>query len=82
MSAINPGSDPVEGATEGEAAANIVVFTAAVAERSAGPVPEPVRVPKADADGRYGWRFGDVLVLMPGLRWSRSGTMRGRRRRV
>jgi hypothetical protein len=34
VSAINPGSDPVEGGLESHAADNIVVFAEAVAERS------------------------------------------------
>lgn len=67
MSVINPGSGPVDGAVEAEAVVNIAAFTAAVAERSAGPVLEPVRAVEADVDGRFGWRFGEILVLMPGV---------------
>ena len=62
MSAINPGSDPVENASEAEAAANMVAFAEAVGEDL-----EPVRAPELDVGGRFGWRLGPVEVLMPGV---------------
>lgn len=75
---INPGTLPVDGASEDVAAANLSAFLAAVRARAgemtdhvAGFGGEPVRVPEADRDGRYGWDLpypgGPVVrLLMPG----------------
>lgn len=60
MSEINPGSGPVENASEAEAVESMRVFAAEVGI-------DPVRAPELDIDGRFGWRFGDVEVLMPGV---------------
>jgi hypothetical protein len=60
VSQINPGSGPVEGAGEAAAVETMAVFAAEVGV-------DPVRAPELDTDGRYGWRFGDTPVLMPGV---------------
>lgn len=64
---INPGTRPIEQASEDLAAAALNAFLAAVRDRIAatGEVPirtrvatiagDPVRDPAADRDGRYGW---------------------------
>ncbi|MBL7252780.1 hypothetical protein [Paractinoplanes lichenicola] len=64
---INPGTEPVEGASEELARANLDVFLGAVRRRTgeldgvsirrrvAGIAGDPVRDPGADRDGRFGW---------------------------
>ena len=81
---INPGTAPIEAAREDLAATNLSVFLTAVREysreleqvpirqRVAAPAGEPVRDPRADRDGRFGWDlpFSDgrtVRLLLPGV---------------
>jgi len=76
---INPGSRPVEGASDAHAEANMRLFADAVragAEvgrevRPVAAVGEPVRDESLDVDGRFGWvlPIGEqrVQVLMPGV---------------
>nr|WP_221383324.1 hypothetical protein [Actinoplanes polyasparticus] len=68
---INPGSQPVEGAREELAAANLGPFLAAVGEQGGAVISEPIRDMSADVDGRFAWRFEvdgmPVLLLMPGV---------------
>lgn len=74
---INPGSLPVDGAREDRAAANLDVFLAAVRDRRSDALTgDPVRVPEADRDGRYGWKVPTsdglvITVLMPGAELDR-----------
>jgi hypothetical protein len=68
---INPGSRPVEGASEAAAEANMQGFIDAATERGLRLADEPERHREADVDGRYAWILpvegGDhVQVLMPG----------------
>ncbi|GAB7053232.1 hypothetical protein [Catenuloplanes indicus] len=82
MSVINPGTDPVEGATEEAAAVVLAAFVKAVQEHGAVLAGEPVRSPDLDvhvlhggsepsADGRFGWTLTgtngvEVPVRIPG----------------
>ena len=68
---INPGSRPVEGATEEQAAHNLQAFVYEATERGLRLAGEPQRQPDADIDGRYAWDLpleggGHVRILMPG----------------
>jgi hypothetical protein len=69
---INPGSRPVEGATEQQAEANLAAFIDAATERGLELADEPERLPDADEGGRFAWNLhlagGKVVqVLMPGV---------------
>ena len=69
---INPGSRPVEGATEVAAEASLRAFVAEAVERGLRLAGEPERQPNADIDGRYAWSLplqgGDrARILMPGV---------------
>ncbi|XVV10932.1 hypothetical protein ACQP2X_39760 [Actinoplanes sp. CA-131856] len=77
---INPGSQPVDGAREELAAANLATFWAELREQAAlesetrrtgGEVGEPVQESAADRDGRFGWTVvvngQPVQILMPGV---------------
>jgi hypothetical protein len=69
---INPGSQPIEGATEQQAEASLAAFIDAATERGLGLADEPERTPDVDEGGRYGWTLrlagGEVVrVLMPGV---------------
>lgn len=69
---MNPGSGPVQGATEEHAAYNMGVFTVEVMQRRGHDVvPGAERRPDLDDEGRFGWAliFGDETyeIEMPGL---------------
>jgi hypothetical protein len=69
---INPGSRPVEGATEQQAETNLAAFIDAATERGLELADEPERTPDTDEGGRYGWTLPltsgtAVRVLMPGV---------------
>ncbi|GII22554.1 hypothetical protein Pme01_21510 [Planosporangium mesophilum] len=69
---INPGTLPVDGATEAAAAQNMTVFITAVLEQGGQLAGDPVRDPEADRDGRFGYLLpvtsgSTVRVLMPGV---------------
>lgn len=74
---INPGSQPVDGAREDLAVANLDVFLTAVRDRRSDALAgDPVRAPEADRDGRFGWRVPTsdglvIMVLMPGAELDR-----------
>ena len=72
---INPGSQPVDGAREELAAANLAPFVAAIVEHGGTVTREPTRAAGLDADGRYGWRFEidgmPVELLIPGVQLER-----------
>jgi hypothetical protein len=67
---INPGSRPVDNATEEAAEQNLQAFIDAATERGLVLTDEPERRPDLDTDGRYGWALpragGAVEILMPG----------------
>lgn len=68
---INPGSGPVVGATEANAAFNAGVFTADLLARGLS-LRSAERVESLDDEGRFGWRltFDDgraVEIEMPGI---------------
>lgn len=69
---INPGSRPVGGATEAEAANTLAAFIDAATELGLQLDGEPERRPEFDEGGRYAWtlpRVGGsaVQVLIPGV---------------
>ena len=69
---INPGSRPVESASESLAAENLQAFIDEATERGLHLADEPIRRPEADADGRYAWTVlveggNQVQILMPGV---------------
>ena len=74
---INPGSQPVDGAREDLAAANLDIFLTAVRDRRGDALAgDPVREPGVDRDGRYGWKVPTsdglvITVLMPGAELER-----------
>ena len=73
---VNPGTLPVEGATEAAAAANMSALIEGVAERGDWLTGEVVRDEQADRDGRFGYLLPSVAgttvrVLMPGIDLSR-----------
>ena len=68
---INPGSRPVESATEAQAEQNLQAFIDAATDRGLVLADEPQREPDHDAGGRYAWALpraggGHLQVLMPG----------------
>lgn len=73
MTFINPGSGPVEGATEQQAAENIQAFIADLAKEHGLAVASIDRTPLADyGEGRFAFDLGmangrHVEVQMPGL---------------
>lgn len=71
---INPGTGPVEGASEREAIANAGYLCVDLADFEGDPkVPQAdfFRMPERDEDGRYGFRFESgeysAVVDIPGL---------------
>lgn len=73
---INPGSEPVENATEEHAAANMVEFVAEFQERGGHLAGDPIRTTDLDEGGRFGWLLplvggGASEILMPGVELTR-----------
>ncbi|BEL07810.1 hypothetical protein Q0Z83_060010 [Actinoplanes sichuanensis] len=61
---VNPGSRPVDDATEEQATRNLALFVEEATDRGLHLAGDPQRDPEADAGGRYGW----ILTVEGGAR--------------